>query len=209
MDLSQNNISSNSNNSFGLQTNFLNKKSAGLNFVMKTNNNNSGFYAKKGEPMYMKEMDADEDGVVSFEEFKDYCEENGISPKEMAKMVQMASSYRTMQAQKKAEKEIEKQSKSENQPEIKEVESEAVYAKRGDGKYDEAMDTNNDDKVSYKEYIEYCKEHSQPQKQKSDTKISESEDGEFKTTNTGKAINSYAQTETESAEGFIDEEGWI
>ena len=69
------------------------------------------------------------------------------------------------------------------------------------------MDTNNDDKVSYKEYIEYCKEHSQPQEQKSDTKVSESEDGEFKTTSTGKAINSYTQSETESAENFVDEEG--
>ena len=206
MDLSQNNISSSSNNSFGLQTNFLNKKPAGLNFSAKTNNNNSAYYAKKGEPMYMKEMDADEDGIVSLEEFKDYCEENGISPKEMAKMVQMASSYRTMQAQKKAEKEIKKQNTSENQTEIKEVESEAVYAKRGDGKYDEAMDTNNDDKVSYKEYIEYCKEHSQPKEQKSDTKVSESEDGEFKTTSRGKSVNSYIKSETESAEGFVDKE---
>ena len=186
MDLSQNSISTNSSNSFGLQTNFLNKKPAGLNFGMKTNNNNTAYYAKKGEPMYVKEMDADEDG---------------ISSKEMVRMVEMANSYRTMQAQKKAEKEV-KENSSDEKNTIKEVESEAVYAKRGDGKYDEAMDTNNDDKVSYKEYIEYCKEHSQPQEQKSDTKVSESEDGEFKTTSTGKAINSYTQSETESAENF-------
>ena len=100
-----------------------------------------------------------------------------------------------------------KENSSDNKNIVKEVESEVVYAKRGDGKYDEAMDTNNDDKVSYKEYIEYCKEHSQPQEQKSDTKVSESEDGEFKTTSTGKAINSYTQSETESAENFVDEEG--
>ena len=29
----------------------------------------------------------------------------------------------------------------------------------------------------------------------------------FKTTSTGKAINSYTQSETESAENFVDEEG--
>ena len=207
MDFTHNNISASNSGGFGLQTNFLNKKPVGLNFGMKANNNNSAYYAKKGEPMYMKEMDTDEDGIVSFDEFKDYCQANGISSREMTKMVQMANSYRTMQAQKKAEKSIEKQNKSKNQPEIKEVESEAVYAKRGDSKYDEVMDTNNDDKVSYKEYIEYCKEHSQPQEQKSDTKVSESEDGEFKTTSTGKAINSYTQSETESAENFVDEEG--
>ena len=89
MDLSQNSISSNSSNSFGLQTNFLNKKPAGLNFGMKTNNNNTAYYAKKGEPMYVKEMDADEDGIVSFDEFKDYCQANGISSKEMVRMVEM------------------------------------------------------------------------------------------------------------------------
>ena len=205
MDFSQNNISANNSNSFGLQANFLNKKSGVLNFGMKTNNNQSAYYAKKGEPMYMKEMDADEDGIISFDEFKDYCQANDISPREMKKMVQIANSYRTMQAQKKAEKSIEKQGKSENRPEIKEVESEAVYAKRGDGKYDEAMDTNNDDKVSYKEYIEYCKEHSQHQEQKSDTKVNES-DGDLETIKTEKAINSYAQSETESAENFVDEE---
>ena len=67
------------------------------------------------------------------------------------------------------------------------------------------MDTNNDDKVSYKEYIEYCKEHSQHQEQKSDTKVNES-DGDLETIKTEKAINSYAQSETESAENFVDEE---
>ena len=205
MDFLQNNISLNNNNSFGLQTGFLNKKPVGLNFGMKTNNNNSAYYAKKGEPMYMKEMDADEDGTISFDELKDYCKANGISSKEMVKMVEIANSYRTMQGEKKAEKKV-KENSSDDKKATKEVESEAVYAKRGDGKYDEAMDTNNDDKVSYKEYIEYCKEHSQPQEQKSDTRVSESEDGEFKTTSTGKAINSYTQSETESAENFVDEE---
>jgi hypothetical protein len=201
MDLSQNSILSNSSNSFGLQTNFLNKKPAGLNFGMKANNNNSAYYAQKGEPMYMKEMDADEDGIVSFDEFKDYCQANGISSKEMVRMVEMANSYRTMQGEGVNKKSNAKSKKQE-------VESEAVYAKRGDGKYDEAMDTNNDDKVSYKEYIEYCKEHSQPQEQKSDTKVSESEDEEFKTRGKYKdAIRLYTQKEADTAKNFVNEEG--
>ena len=200
MDFFQNSISS--NNNFGLQTGFFNKKSAGINMNIKTNNNNSAYYAKKGEPMYMKEMDADEDGIVSFDEFKDYCQTNGISSKEMLRMVQMANSYRTRQSQKNAEKEI-KQNASDNKSQIKEVESEAVYAKRGDGKYDEVMDTNNDDKVSYKEYIEYCKEHAS--EKKADTKTEKTED--FETKNSEKAINSYTQSETEAIENFVDEKG--
>ena len=47
----------------------------------------------------------------------------------------MANSYRIMQAQKKEES--KKQNNSDNQPEEKDVETEAVYAKRGDGRYDE------------------------------------------------------------------------
>ena len=204
MDFSQNNILSNSNNGFGLQANLFNKKPGGINFGLKTNNNTGAFYAKKGEPMYKEEMDADEDGIVSFEEFKDYCVGNGISPKEMVKMVQLANSYRAMQAQKKAEKEIKQtQSKNENN----ETDNEFVYAKRGDSKYEEVMDTNNDDKVSYKEYIEYCKEHSRTREQKFDTKIQETKNSEFRTLNLGKAMNSYSQINPESEKSFIDEEG--
>ena len=91
-----------SNNSFGLNTNFSRK--VGLNSNLQKNN--SAYYAKKGEPMYLKEMDADEDGIVSFDEFKDYCKEQWISAKEMVKMVEMANSYRTMQSQKKTTKNI-------------------------------------------------------------------------------------------------------
>ena len=78
--------------------------------------------------MYMKEMDADEDGIVSFEEFKNYCQANGIFSKEMVTMVEMANSYRTMQTQKKAEREIKDNSSNEKST-VKEVENEAVYYK--------------------------------------------------------------------------------
>lgn len=202
MDFSQNNISSN-NSGFGLQANFNNKLS-GLNLGTQKNNNNTTYYAKKGEPMYMKEMDADEDGIVSFDEFKDYCTSNGISAKEMVRMVALANSFRTMQAQKRAEKAIEKSEKSGG-PEQAESNNEAVYATRGDGKYNPAMDTNNDDKVSYKEYIEYCNEHAQPHEHKTETKVEEGDNGEFKTSNAGKAIDTYSRNESDVPDSFIDE----
>ena len=65
----QNNISG----SIGFNSNFNTMKTNNLNFNNHKTNNNAAYYAKKGEPMYMKEMDADEDGVVSFEEFRNYC----------------------------------------------------------------------------------------------------------------------------------------
>ena len=53
------------NKSFGIQAN---------NF----SNSKNAVYATKGEPMYQKEMDADEDGVITLKEFMDYCDEKGI-----------------------------------------------------------------------------------------------------------------------------------
>lgn len=200
MEISQN-ISMSS--SYELQSTLLNNLSGGSS-VGKGSNTNA-YYAKKGEPMYMKEMDSDEDGVVTFDEFKDYCQANGISTKEMIQMAELASSYRTMQAEKKAEQSINEQKGSANVQTV-EMSDDAVYARRGDGKYDEAMDTNSDDKVTYKEYMEYCQENSKPQEQKANTKVQETDDGEFKTTSSGKALSTYSQNESAPAEGKVDDE---
>ena len=179
--------------SLGLETNFLNQKN-NLSFNTKTNSSNSAYYAKKGEPMYMKEMDGDEDGIVSFEEFREYCDTNEISTRDRIKMADMAASYRTMQAYQKVERFLERP--SENNKTAINTENNAVYAKRGDSKYDEAMDTNNDDTITYKEYIEYCKENTKPKEaHKSNTKFKKSDSGEFKTVNIEKAINSYTQSD--------------
>ena len=68
------------------------------------------------------------------------------------------------------------------------------------------MDTNNDGKISYKEYLEYCRRNSKVQEQKFNTKISKSEDGKFKTTSPGKAVISYALSEAGIAESKIESE---
>ena len=203
MDLSLSSVSSNS--LYGLQASQNNLKTSGVS--VNTNNTNSAYYAKKGEPMYMKEMDADDDGVVSFDEFRDYCKENNISTKQMVNMVQMANNYRTLQAEEKVSQSIANKTESDSKSSITPIEintddgSGNVYAKRGDSKYDEAMDTNSDDVVTYKEYIDYCKEHAKTSEKKSDTKVEETEDGSFKTSSTSKAVNAYASSEAEAPEG--------
>ena len=68
------------------------------------------------------------------------------------------------------------------------------------------MDSNSNDKVTFKEYIEYCKNNAKTQQQKSDTKVVKTEDGKFKTTSTEQVINSYTQSENSSTEGMFDEE---
>ena len=178
-----------------MQSNFHNQKPN--IFGLKLNKGLTTYFAKEGEPMYMKAMDSDEDGMVSLDEFKSYCEENGISPKDMVKLAEIANSYRTMQGQKKAEKAVQGEDEDNSV-------SGMVYAKRGDAKYDELMDVNSDDKVTYQEYIEYCKEHSNPQEQKSDTKIEETADGKFETKSMSKAVNAYSSAEYEQVPGMYE-----
>jgi len=188
-------------NGISNQSNMLNPASSRFITNNKMNSNNSAYYAKKGEPMYMKEMDADEDGVVSFDEFKEYCQSNGISTKEMVRMAEMASAYRVMKAEQKAEKAVQKEG-NKNAPDIEEVNDGGIYAKRGDSKYDEVMDTNNDDKVTYKEYMEYCQEHA-----KSDETKSNSTDKDFETKSAEKAIETYTEGESDKPENFVDDVG--
>ena len=51
-------------------------------------NNKPAVYAKDGEPRYDEAMDYDGDGVVTMEEYQQYCEENNISTDEQAQAVQ-------------------------------------------------------------------------------------------------------------------------
>ena len=184
-----------SNNNFGLKSNILNQKQNGFGLGSKSDMN--AYYAKKGEPMYMNEMDSNEDGVVSFEEFKGYCEDNDISSKDMIRMVEMANSYHTMVSQKNASKNIQGKEENNSMPEF-------VYAKLGDAKYDELMDINSNEIVTYREYIEYCEEHLSQIEPKSDTKIEETEDGKFETKSMSKAVNAYSSAEYEQAPGMYE-----
>ena len=190
---------------YGLQSASLNAKVSGIS--SNVNDSNSAYYAKKGEPMYLEEMDADDDGVVSFDEFRDYCKENNISAKQMVNMVDMANNYRTLQANEKVSQSIGH--KETNTSPINFIEytpnTENVYATRGDSKYDEVMDTNSDDKITYEEYINYCKEHAKPEEKKADTKIEQTEDGTFKTSSVSKALKAYAASEAAPAEGKYEE----
>ena len=199
-------IGTSSDNAFCMPSSALNSRIPALNSESRTNGIGDAYFAKKGEPMYMKEMDADDDGIVSFDEFKDYCKDNGISSKEMAKMVQMGSSYRELMNQTKGNN--EKISIDDNTNELLEKinskNNDKTYAVRGDDKYNEEMDANGDDKVTYKEYIEYCIEHVKTNEQKSKTRMEQTENGDFKITNRGKAISAYARAEAAPAQGMYE-----
>lgn len=194
-------ISSISGNNFDLQSAIVGQL-GGKGASVKAKDN-TAYYAKKGEPMYMDEMDSDGDGVVSIDEFKEYCQSKGMSPREMVKMAELASSYRTMKAENEAIDYISKLGPNVF-PKLKQVETnnEAVYAKRGDGKYDEKMDINSDSKITYKEYMEYCENHAKTSESKTGTG-----EKDFETKNAEKAIETYSESNAEAQESFVDDEG--
>ena len=191
-------VSGVTNYSMDIQSLILNQTKGATSF---NNNdvNKTAYYAKKGEPMYMDEMDSDGDGVVSIDEFKEYCQSKGMSSREMVKMAELASSYRTMKAENEAIDYVSKLLPNVF-PKLKQVETnnEAVYAKRGDGKYD----INSDSKITYKEYMEYCQEHA-----KTNEAQTSSTEKSFETKNAEKAIEAYSEGDAEAPESFVDDEG--
>lgn len=107
--------------------------------------------AKKGSPAYMKQFDTDNDGEITLEEFNKYCEENDISDNDKIKILQVMqlsnSNSKTLNANLKKDDESGK------------IDEKMVYAKKGDDKYNEEMDTNKNGVITYAEYIQYVQKH--------------------------------------------------
>lgn len=161
------------------------------------NKNSAVVYAREGEPMYQKDMDADEDGVITLQEFTDYCDENDISYAQRKEMLQNRLQYQL------------NTERAESSEQIRKIESkgEAIYAEEGDDKYSEEMDTNADGKITYDEYMKYCEEQEKAQANQQPQKAELSNDEEkVIVKNEGKAINTYAQAESEESESKIEKE---
>ena len=116
---------------------------------------------KKGEAGYLPAMDEDNDGVVTMEEFNNYCSENGVSEDEKLKLLSVINSAKQT---KKINEEMQAKQKEEKTQENKQ-ENKIIYAKKGDDEYNEIMDENKDDVVTYEEYIRYCQNKKQNEKQ--------------------------------------------
>jgi hypothetical protein len=149
-------------------TSFLNsiKQNSTLNKSTSTkssNSSNSGIVlAKKGDSAYIESMDADKDGEITLEEFNEYCESNGVSEKEKVKLAALMTSAKTSEKIVSNTAETQKNITSSNEDESSTdtdsntENSTSIYARKGDDKYNEAMDTNKNGEVTYQEYMEYC-----------------------------------------------------
>lgn len=168
------------------------------------NTNKGAVYAEKGEPTYQKEMDADEDGIITFQEFNDYCDENDISYSERKQMLENRLTLQLHKENAKASAAIK---------EIK-PESETVYAKEGEKNYDEAMDSNKDGKVTYEEYLKYCEENeeaSNTEKNFGTTSFEKTQDSETKeekvvVRDSRKAISSYLNSDSKEKNVKVERE---
>lgn len=160
--------------------------------------NSDSYYAKKGEPTYQKDMDSDNDGLVTFEEFKEYCKANDISSRDMKKMLETRTAYQ-----------MAKDTLASSKDETKKKETvtgnlDLIYAKDGDERYNSDQDTNGDSKVSYIEYLRYCEQNAKMEAKNSDTKIVDDYKSKFMTVSFGHASNAYNRSESDVPEGKIE-----
>lgn len=153
-------------------------------------------YAEKGQPMYQKDMDKDEDGIITLQEFNDYCDENDISYAQRKQMLENRLQYQLNTEHAEASAKIR---------EIK-PETEEVYAEEGEECYDEAMDEDGDGKVTYEEYLKYCEEHAEEFPKESGNAVIENDKEEVKIKDSAKAVSRYAKVEKGEAESKVEDQ---
>ena len=157
-------------------------------------NDKTAYYAEKGEPMYMADMDADEDGVVTLDEFRDYCKSKGMATRDIVKMSQLASAFRTMKAENEAIDYISKLIPNVH-PNLRQADNESGNLKESGNQFNISNDTDSSKIVNYDEYMKYCEQNVVNHELKSNTAVEETENGKLEITNSGKAIESYEKSE--------------
>lgn len=108
--------------------------------------------ANKGETGYMPAFDLDQNGIITLDEFNKYCEEKGVSEEDKLKLMLAMQSAKMNQELAKKDGE--------------EKDDKRIYARKGEEKYAEEMDENQDSIITYNEYIKYCQEYANSQENK-------------------------------------------
>ena len=160
-------------------------------------NMNNSYYAKKGEPMYQEDMDSDGDGIVTFDDFREYCKANDISSKDVSDMIDIRMAYRMSQYATDVLKNADLNKLSTGNLDL-------IYATDGDGNYDAEIDSNKDSQISYTEYLRYCEQNARMEAKNSDTKIVEDDKNKFMTVSFGHASNAYNRVQSEAPEGKVE-----
>lgn len=137
-------------------------------------------YASVGDPTYDKKMDSDNDGTITFDEFNQYCDENNISDAQKQRMLEDRMHWETI-----------KQS--------------LIYSEKGELKYNEDMDANKDNKVSYDEYVEYIRGKREENKQNTE-EVKVNSTTEQNENNLAKQLSAYSSKEKPEDDSNIEVE---
>ena len=156
-----------------------------VNSISANQSNKSGnvVLARKNDPGYMKSMDYDNDGVITMEDFNQYCEKNSIDENGRLRLL-------TIILLSKTTSEIKKEIQEKNPQDFndKNKETDSQFAKE-----------NNGEKISYQEYIEYY-----DKKYTKNEDIKKEENKNPKDIKIKKALDAYSTKEEEKPEIKID-----
>lgn len=188
-------VTNTNNQSFGIQNNNFSK---GKNSV----------YAIKGESMYQKEMDADEDGVITFDEFNEYCDANGIDYKMRILLLNNRMMYKFSKDNEENSKKVKEEAEKAEEAKASEDTETQDSTQTGDVfTLDEIINSDKEEKLTYEEYMKYCEAQAETapkidlSSKAEPVKIKDSETQEEKiiVKNYGKALKSYTVSENASA----------
>ena len=118
---------------------------------------------------------------------------------------------KTEESSEKVKEEAKKAEESENTEE--EISAEKIYARKGDSNYEEVIDGNDDGKITYEEYMEYCRKQSEnptnqeisPKAEAVKTENPDTKEEQIVVKDYAKAFKSYANSESK-AESKIENE---
>ena len=172
------------------------KEALNFEFDNKLNSNNDFrkkiVLANKGDMGYMQVVDMDGNGIITLDEFDEYCDKNEITDEARLKLMTV------MTCAKKNDAIIGEQvEKAEEKEENKEKENRNIYARRGEEKYVEEMDENKDSVVTYDEYINYCEKYASSNKEEDEKGVKSKEFSE--------ALKAYSEYKTQEVEIKVDE----
>ena len=152
--------------------------------------------------MYMAEMDADEDGTVTLDEYRDYCKSNNISTRKMVEMSKLASAYRTMQAESQTIDYISKLI-----PHVSPLKKADSNNSNNNGQNNYfRTDADNANKVSYDDYMKFCEQNASAYDVKSTAKVESDDDGNFVVKNAGKALKLYKDNDDYALKSTFENE---
>jgi len=127
---------------------------------------------QKGSSGYMTDFDLDEDGKITLEEFNKYCEENGINSKDKIKLMTTMefSKIKEKLIAENVDKSEDENTKTNSEEKDSQNENDSIYAKKGDDNYNEKMDKNKDNVITYAEYLSYKFEQEENNNSTNDSK---------------------------------------